>query len=68
MTQVKFNIDTPGKISSPALLSLPVEAGGMPNYLAFTRIGMTFTKKARKVRRVFGAILKEMGVVKLPVV
>ena len=61
-------LDIPAGDSRPALLSLPIEADGTPNYLAFTRIGMVFTKKARKVRRAFGAALREMGAVKLPVI
>ncbi len=61
-------LDIPAKASAPALLSLPVEADGTPNYLAFTRVGMVFTKKARKVRRAFGSALREMGAVKLPVI
>ena len=61
-------LDIPAGGSGPALLSLPIEADGTPNYLAFTRIGMVFTKKARKVRRAFGSALREMGMVKLPVI
>ena len=30
-----------------AIFSLPIEADGTPNYLAFTRIGMVFTQNPR---------------------
>ncbi|MEE9257657.1 MAG: radical SAM protein [bacterium] len=59
-------LEIPAKLTLPALFTLPIEADGTPNYLAFTRIGMVCTKKARKVRRAFAAAMREMGKESLP--
>ncbi|MDP6365882.1 MAG: radical SAM protein [Nitrospinota bacterium] len=59
-------IEIPPKHSLPALFSLPIEEDGTPNYLAFTRIGMVFTKKGAKVKRAFDAALSDMGSIELP--
>ena len=50
-----------------AVLRLPVEEDGTPSYPAFARLGRVFTASGHKVNRAFGAALREMETVHLPV-
>jgi hypothetical protein len=50
-----------------AILRLPVEEDGTPSYAAFARLGRMFTGNGRKVNRAFEAALREMEIVRLPV-
>ena len=50
-----------------AVLRLPIEEDGTPSYAAFARLGRVFTASGHKVNRAFGAALREMGTVHLPV-